>query len=317
MPDDLRGSLQDNAVEKTSSNTQSQPVNEDFIRLYDATGKLVLVSREDYWTGTAEPALRAQWNNPDELYRVCVTSLRDGFASKAGLLEAVQRLHDIDTIPERGMTILGLALWKSGRIKEARALFEQSLSLYPDSGNLRTNLAKVLWYDEEQEKSEKVLREGLNLDPNQENGLGWWTAIQRGRGGNDAYIRALQEIAEIPGSWRAQLTLAHLCLNEGRNEEGIAMLRKSLSAHSDNPTVIDAVTGGLFRVHDWKGIIETIGPIYDPTRHESQTGFGLLQAYLALGQRCDGEAVLARMEQLNRPDLRQRFAALRQQFSAL
>jgi tetratricopeptide (TPR) repeat protein len=314
MPNNLKNSSQNSA---TDSNAPSQPVNEDFIRLHDRAGNLVLVSRENYWTGTAEPMLRAHWDKPNELYRACVQSLQDGFASKPELLEAAQRLHDIDTIPERGMTILGLALSKSGRIKEARTLFESSLSLYPDSGNLRTNLAKVLWYDGEQEKSEKVLREGLDLDPNQENGLGWWTAIQRERGGNDAYISALREIANVPGSWRAQLTLAHLCLNEGRNEEGIVMLRKSLAAYPDNPTVIDALAGGLFRAQDWEGMIATIVPIYDPARHESQTGLGLLRAYLSLGRRSEGEALLIRMEQLNRPDLKPQLALFRQQLSAL
>lgn len=58
-----------------------------------------MAEREDYWTGTEEPALRAQSNNPDKLYREYVMSLEDGFASKPALLEAARRLHEIDTIP--------------------------------------------------------------------------------------------------------------------------------------------------------------------------------------------------------------------------
>lgn len=310
--------MSDDSINSTQNNTAARAsANQDFIRLYDSMGHLVLVSKEDYWTGTMEPMLRAQWNNSDALYQGCVMALQNGFASKPILLEAAKRLHEIDTIPERGMTILGLALWKSGRLKEARALFEDSLPLYPASGNLRTNLAKVLWHDGEPEKSEKVLREGLTYDPNQENAVGWWTAIQRERGGDAAYTRALQEIAEIPGSWRAQLLLAHLCLNEGRNQEGITMLRQSLAIDPSNPTVLDALAGGLFRTHDWDSMISAIAPIYDPARHESQTGIGLLQAYLSLGRRTEGEALLARMEQLKRPDLKQVLAQFSQQFSAL
>jgi len=85
------------------------------IHLHDAAGNQVLVSREDWRTGTLEPMLRAQWDNPDGLYRACVMSLNDGFAGEPILLEAAQRLHAIDNIPERGLTILGIVLSKQRR----------------------------------------------------------------------------------------------------------------------------------------------------------------------------------------------------------
>jgi tetratricopeptide (TPR) repeat protein len=111
--------------------------------------------------------------------------------------------------------------------------------------------------------------------------------------------------------------LAHLRLNEGRNEEAIAMLRQSLAAQPDNGTVIDAVAGGYFRAHDLEGMVATVGPVYDPARHETQTGMALLQAYLALQRREEDEALLSRMEALSRPDLRPQLALFRQQFTTL
>lgn len=253
--------------------------------------------------------------NPDKLYGTCVMSLNDGFAGEPIVLEAARRLHAIDNIPERGLTILGIVLLKQRRIRDARHLYEAALPRFPESGNLRTNLAKVLWEDGEHEQSEQVLREGLNLDPNQENGLNWWLGIQRERGGDAAYVNALQEIAGILGSWRPQLMLAHQLLNERRNAEAVAMLRQSLAARPDNGTVIDAVAGGFFRTHDPEGMIAAVGSVYDPARHEEQTGIALLRAYVALGRHAEGEALLARMEKLNRPYLKQMLAQIAQQFA--
>jgi len=296
----------------------SQPAQlsgREMIHLHTAAGQQVLVSREDWRTGTLEPMLRAEWNNPDKLYGTCVMSLNDGFAGEPILLEAAQRLHAIDTIPERGLTIFGIVLLKQHRIRDARDLYEAALPRFPQSGNLRTNLAKALWEDGEHEQSEQVLREGLNLDPNQENGLNWWIGIQRERGGEAAYVSALQEIAGISGSWRPQLMLAHKLLNERRNAEAIAMLQQSLATQPDNGTVIDAVAGGFFRIHDPEGMIAAVGSVYDPARHEEQTGMALLRAYVALGRRSEGEALLARMERLTRPHLKQMLAQIAQQFA--
>ena len=122
-------------------------------------------------------------------------------------------------------------------------------------------LQKLYGEDGEHEQSERVLREGLNLDPNQENGLNWWIRIQRERGGETAFVSALQEIAGISGSWRPQLMLAHKLLNERRNAEAIAMLQQSLAAQPDNGAVIDAVAGGFFRIHDTEGMIAAVGSV--------------------------------------------------------
>lgn len=309
----------DSSREKLASNASEDPQPEKpaaMIRLHDAAGNQVLVSREDWRTGNLEPMLRAQWDNPDGLYRACAMSLNDGFAAEPILLEAAQRLHAIDNIPERGLTILGIVLSKQRRIRDARHLYEAALPRFPESGNLRTNLAKVLWEDGEHEQSEQVLREGLNLDPNQENGLNWFAATQRGRGGETAYVNALQEIAAISGSWRPQLMLAHQLINERRNEDAIAMLRQSLAAQPDNGTVIDAVAGGFSRIQDPEGMIAAVGLLYDPARHEEQTGLALLRGYLALGRRAEGEALMARIENLNKPHVNQVLAQIKQQFSA-
>ena len=316
MSENLKEPSNDELASNTSEDAQpAQPAA--MIHLHDAAGNQVLVSREDWRTGTLEPMLRAQWDNPDGLYRACVMSLNDGFAGEPILLEAAQRLHAIDNIPERGLTILGIVLSKQRRIRDARHLYEAALPRFPESGNLRTNLAKVLWDEGEHEQSERVLREGLNLDPNQENGLNWWIEIQRRRGGQAAYVSALREIAAISGSWRPQLMLAHQLLNERRNEDAIAMLRQSLAAHPDNGTVIDAVAGGFSRIQDPEGMIAAVGLAYDPARHEEQTGIALLRGYLALGRRPEGEMLLAQIEKLNRPHLKQILAQISQQFSAL
>lgn len=132
MAENLKESCPDQFANNASEDSRpSQPVGEDMIRLHDTAGRQVLVSREDWRTGTLELMLRAQWDNPDKLYGTCVMSLNDGFAGEPIVLEAARRLHAIDNIPERSLTILGIVLLKHQRIRDARPSLRGSASAIP------------------------------------------------------------------------------------------------------------------------------------------------------------------------------------------
>src|ERR1700742_726335 len=108
MAENRKDPSPDRLAGNASEDSRPAPAaGEDMIRLHDAAGRQVLVSREDWRTGTLEPMLRAQWDKPDGLFGACVMSLNNGFAGEPILLEAARRLHTIDNIPERGLTILG------------------------------------------------------------------------------------------------------------------------------------------------------------------------------------------------------------------
>ena len=132
---------------------------------------------------------------------------------------------------------------KTGDLDGAEDAFQQFIRKNGPTGSLLTNLAKVYFERGQTERSESVLWEGLNLDPNQENGLMWWATIQGERNGKTGFLDAVRKAAEISSSWRPQLWLARNCLeNEQLNMAKIYY--EHVLAHAvDVPGVLMMISG--------------------------------------------------------------------------
>ena len=118
-------------------------------------------------------------------------------------------------------------------LNEAQRLFEAFLAEHGEDGVVLTNLAKIYYRRGEHARAESILWHALEVDPNQENGLNWYLAMQRERGGEAAALAALKRIADLPRSWRARLWLAREALErkdlaaaETFYTEALAYLRK-------------------------------------------------------------------------------------------
>lgn len=91
------------------------------------------------------------------------------------------------------------------RLDEAEKVFRDFISKYGEEGVVLTNLAKVYARRKDNAKVEELLWHALEVDPNQDNALGWYEVIHRERAGGEAGIAALRRIAALPGSWRCRL----------------------------------------------------------------------------------------------------------------
>jgi len=118
-------------------------------------------------------------------YGVIVTALNDGFC--ADILEAARHFYEIDPERQRAANLWGILLMEEGRLDEAETRpsgnTARAASFSPTS--------QVFAKRRGDAKAERTLWHPLESDPNQSNGLRWYHALHRERGGNGAWIDTL------------------------------------------------------------------------------------------------------------------------------
>src|SRR5438067_1594145 len=222
------------AVEEAAPAAAPEP--EERLTAYDPYGRAVSLTRDEYRARVLPGAVRKNWDNPPGLYGAIVQGLRDDFAAE--LLEASERLVEIDPDPERAATARGIVLMKTGDLDGAEEVLRRYHGQHEPSGVILTNLAKVAAERGDAERPQQLLREALDVDPNLENGLLWWAALARESGGEDAYLGALAQIAAVPGSWRPQLWLARHRLDQGDLGGALDLYRGVLDQAADQSDVL-------------------------------------------------------------------------------
>lgn len=307
--------------EPQPASTKSAPsvdtAKPELITVYDTYGRELKITRSEWREKVLEPNVRSSWNDADKLYSFIVSALNDGFVAEMG--DASARLLDIDASVERSHTIRGIVLMKTGDIDAAERIIHAAISEIGETGTLLTNLAKVEVDRGLQQKADETLERAIQLDPNMENGLGWWLTIQKERRGDEAYVAALKQASQIPGSWLPQLWLARRYLEGGEPAPAIVLYKSVLQTGGFNNDALMMISGDLGNNKQIPAIIELVSPVFDPNKHDPRAGFNLLQAYLELKQRKAGEALLGQMYALNMAPYKQhldRFSAEFQKIAA-
>lgn len=283
--------------------TETRPGGKEMITVYDAYGRELNITRNEWHDKMFLPSLKQQWNDPDELYRLIISGLDDGFA--ADLQRAAERLLQIDTMPERSHTMLGIVLLKNGEYDAAEATLRAGMEKVGETGTLLTNLAKVHAERGDEAQADETLWRAVQADPNQENGLMWWASIQQERDGEAGYLNALHTAAALPGSWRAQLWLARHHLEKEDVPAARALYAQVLQGGQFDSGALMMISGDLGNNGQIPLMLELIGPAYDEHQHDPMAGLNLLRACQELGQVDQGEALLDRMYALGLPPIKQ------------
>ena len=116
------------------------------------------------------------------------------------------------------------------------------------TGSVLLNLAQVYATRNETERADATLWRALEVEPNLDNGLGWYASLAAERAaaglaagspeadqtalqqaGEQAGTEALQRVATLPGSWRAQLWLARGELNRNNLDAARALYHQALA----------------------------------------------------------------------------------------
>jgi tetratricopeptide (TPR) repeat protein len=285
------------------------------ITVYDKFGARFEVPREEWRTKVLPGNLRAAYDDADSLYQIIVMALNDGFFAE--LLDASERLLAIDANFERSHTVRAIVLSKSLQRKAAERVLTDYLQRHGTSGVVLTNLAKVYAEQGQTELSSATLWKAIQADPNQENGLLWWATLQKERGGEPAFWKAMTQAADLPKSWLPQLWLARRCLQDRKLTEALRYYEGVLSTAADGPEVLTMISGDLGNAGYLPEIIRLISPIFDPQRHDPRAGFNLLQAFLTLKDTVEGAKLLHRLFALERPDLKEALLQYEREFDNL
>src|SRR5215831_20982963 len=77
------------------SSTKSDPrTDPNLIRVFDEFGRELFITKEQWRKSVLPGTLKANWNNPDQLYGIIVGALNDGF--RADIFDAARHLYEID-----------------------------------------------------------------------------------------------------------------------------------------------------------------------------------------------------------------------------
>lgn len=300
---------------KPETHSPEPPQNEELIVAYDAYGREMQIPRSEWREKVFLPSLEEKRNDAAELYQAIIGGLNDGFV--ADLMPAAERLVEIDDIPERSHVIQGIVLMENGELAAAESTLRAGIAKAGETGTLLTNLAKVFAARGEEARADDTLWRAIQADPNQDNGMQWWAAIQQERGGEAGYLAALKTVAAQPGSWRAQLWLARHHLENNEVEAARALYQEVLDGGLYDGSALMMISGDLGKNGQIPLIVELIAPVYDEHKHDAMAGLNLLRAWQALGNAEEGEKLLKRMYALGYTPLKQHLDEFAKAFQAM
>lgn len=298
-----------NSTPESASDNSAPDDASNSIRALDAEGREVLIPR-DAWRDKVLPgAIEQRWNDADALAGLIVQSLNDGFIED--MLRPAERLVQLDQNAERAVVLQAIVYLKLGRLDDSERVLADFCAAHGETGIVLTNLAKVHAERGDDDKTMDTLWRALQRDPNQDNGLGWYEAIHHDIGGDAAGIGAMQRVAALPGSWRAQLWLARGELGAHNYAGALALYREALS-HAGEPVPGDLLmqmSGDLGNAGRIADILELAAPRFHAPLHGPRVGNNLIKAYMVSGQLAPARQILDALHALNLPEWQEALAA--------
>lgn len=298
---------------KTAPPTKAQPTatpartgdpanDPNMVKVFDQFGQEFYLPRQEWLKSVLLPNIEKAWNDPEQLASFIINGLEDGFTSE--LLKAAERLSTTDPNAERGAVLHAITLLKSGRLDDSERVLQTHISRHGESGSVLTNLAKVYAERKDDHRMMSTLWHGLELDPNQENAVGWYEVIHREKNGERGGLDALTQIGALPGSWRAQLWLARSALEHRDLEKALSLYGESL-ARAPRPVPTDflmQMSGDLGRQGHLPELINLTAPHFSPEVHGMTVGNNLIKGHLDLGQLDQARRILDQLYAQKRPD---------------
>ena len=272
------------------------------LKAWDAYGRICEIPREEWRTKVLPHNFRNSWNKPEELANLINSALNDGFI--ADCLEPARRLHQIDPDQKRATTYFAVILLQLKQFDEAERIISDTLRKHGEDGVLLTNLAKAYSGKGDAAHAESTLWHALEVDPNLDNGLMWYQAIHRDRGGEPAAQEAFRRVAALPGSWRPQMWLARAALQARNFDQAIGLYQEALArVAAPVPTILlMQMSGDLGNAGRLPEILQLVEPHFDAKTHGLQVGNNLIKAHVDLGQLDAARRILDQLYAQNRPD---------------
>jgi len=282
------------------------------MEFYDASGRKILISREEFKAKVVQGNLEENFNNPEGLYTLALNLIEDNFLEEAN--QAADRLMELSERGEQSLVLKAVILLKEDKIDEAEVILKECLDNNPQSAYGLTNLAKVYAFRQDEDKAREILLQSLRFDPNQVNGLDWYVAMFLDQGKDKEAVQALKILAEIPAAWRPQLLAGRILLAHGEARVALDYFKESIEKSRKDQEVVAIVSGELGS----KGLVAEAAAIceanWDPKAEVPYVGLNLSEAYAEMGKTDEALTVLRRMLPNVAPPFKE---MVRQKISAL
>lgn len=269
----------------------------DTITVFDAQGQPREIARAEFMEQALPRLLQAAWNDAGLLSQQITFALGEGL--HAGVVDAAKRLDELEGGSERSKVLLAAVQFQNGAQDEAERSLRESLAKHGESAIAVVNLARVRQGRGDAAEAETLLERALELDPNQENALGWRCQLLQERGGDAAVLEFLKGWRDPAGRWRARLWLASHWMRTGQLDDGLEEMRLCIADSSRDAAAFLSASAELGKANCLEELVAWVGPYFDERRHRPETGFNLMQAMLQLQRRDEALAVYKRMAALN------------------
>ena len=243
---------------------------------------------------------KAMWYQPGKAAFFAKLASEGGYFSD--LSAAAERLYR-HWPREKGVLAYGTLLMKGNQLDAAEAVFREHIAAHGEKDSVLINLAEVYSARGDQQKVIETLWRALEVNPNGNEGLGWYERLHCEQGGAEAGLEALRRVAVLGGSWRAQLWLAKHALERRRLDEALAIYRECLAriAKPYPADLLVQMSGDLGNAGLLPEILQLVEPHFDERRHGLELGNNLMRMHLDLGQMDAARRVLDRLYALKIP----------------
>lgn len=274
---------------------------EELITVMTPQGNPIQVGREQFKNNILPVQIKQYGDNPEALFNVIMAAVNQGFASE--VLGAAEKLVETDPIKERSTTALGTVLMRIGNVDDAQVLFESFLK-EDRTAMILSHLAKVYDLKGDKEKRFELLEEALNKDPNLESALEWYCSIINDeKGGQEAIVKALDELEGLAGSWRPALLLGRAKIMDGAVDEAVEHYTDAMEVDGHAPEALVQATSELGRMEHHEKVIEFGVEHYDIRKDDPRAGFNVLQACLITQNKDKGLELCKVMEEIPFPEV--------------
>jgi tetratricopeptide (TPR) repeat protein len=281
------------------------PRKDDLITVYDPYGRQLQIGRTQWRDSVLLPNIKTAWDDADRLYTMLASALTDGFRDE--VLPGVEHLYQLDPNRVEYVVLWAIVLREVGRLDESEAALQRYLTKHGDDATVLNNLAKVFSKRGDIAQQDATLWRALQTDPNLENAVVWFQAIAREAGGATAAHEAMEKLAALPGSWRAQLGLAREALDAKSFDQAIAYYRDVL-VRAEPPYAADMlmqISGDLGNHERIADILTLIAPVFNPEQHGVMVGNNLIKALVETGDLDQARKILEGLYACKRPDWQQ------------
>lgn len=276
---------------------------EQLIDIFDENGQKMQITRTEWKTRVLPDQIKKAWDNPEGLNQIILQSLGDGLFAE--VLSACEHLHDLEKGSESSTILLGICFMKLNELDKSKGVYESFILANGETGTILVNLAKVYYEQKNESQGFDLLKKAVFLDPNMGNGVQWWAAIHKDKGGEKGYLDSLEELSRLKGSWYPSLWLARHAL-EAKDLSKAMKIYNSLPLEIfDYRGILMMISGDLGKNGFISEIISFIKPKYKPEAHGPQTGGNILTAFLNLGDFKQGLPFVRELYKYNWPQFRE------------